>query len=455
VADNLGPVKSHSPWNFKELVWEGPASDANSVRLAVERAADAFPEWSGRDVGERLTVLDDLAGVLADRRDRLVEILIHEAGKAEPDAAAEVDLLAKKIAVTRDLALQRTPLFPVDHRKGEPCRVFRPRGVAAVIGPFNFPLHLVHGLVVPALAVGSTVVVKPSEHVPAVSLAYHECLVEAGLGERVQMVLGGASVARDLVKQERVATVAAVGSRGMGKALQSLLADRPEVVLALELGGVNHALVRADADPEATVAALAEGAWRMAGQRCTATRIAHVPAKDADGYLRALKDARIPWTDNERVGPLISAQAQHRFHQAFAKPPTGLEVVASTAQISEDSAHVPPVLLRVLESSAREHQLYTHEHFGPYLIVDPYDDEDLAVARMRRNPYRLAASVFTADHDAFRRLARELPYGQVNHDRQTAGARSDMPFGGCGRSGNGHPAALAACEIFADETVIW
>jgi len=103
----------------------------------------------------------------------------------------------------------------------------------------------------------------------------------------------------------------------------------------------------------------------------------------------------------------------------------------------------------------RNHTLYRDEHFGPALIVDTYDDLDECLARCAANPYRLAASVFTADRARFIACAARLPYGQVNHNRPTAGARSDQPFGGLGASGNGRPAAVAACQIFADETVIW
>ncbi len=119
------------------------------------------------------------------------------------------------------------------------------------------------------------------------------------------------------------------------------------------------------------------------------------------------------------------------------------------------SASADPLLVVAEAPQARASACYHEEQFGPYLVLDPYDTVDEAVARMAANPYRLAASVFTANRAAFDELAARLSYGQVNWNRPTAGARSDMPFGGCGASGNGRPAALAACAIFADETVVW
>ena len=112
-------------------------------------------------------------------------------------------------------------------------------------------------------------------------------------------------------------------------------------------------------------------------------------------------------------------------------------------------------LSRFRTYAARAQALYREEHFGPALVLDAYDDLDECLARLAANPYRLAASVFTADRARFSACAARLPYGQVNHNRPTAGARSDQPFGGLGLSGNGRPAAVAAGAIFADETVVW
>lgn len=448
-------LTSNSPWDWSEVVWEGEAASPEAVAAAVDAAASSFRDWSLRDAGERGAALQRLGQALDDRRDEIEALLVREVGKTKSDAAAEAGLLGRKIDITLEAGLARCPGFDPPPAAGEPRSVWRPRGVAAVLGPFNFPLHLLHGLVVPAVAVGCTVVCKPSNHAPALGQLYAECLAAAGLDEVVRLVQGGPSVGAALCKQAQIATVAAVGGRAMGLALQRLLAERPEVVLALELGGVNQALMLGDADVDATVAAVAEGAWKMAGQRCTATRIAHVPRDRADEVIAALEAAAGTWSNTDHMGVLISPQARERFLAPWRELPRGLELVRGEVEPGEERCRTEPLLLRVTDAASRETVHYREEHFGPGLIVDPYDDEMQAVARMAANPYRLAASVFTADRARFLELARRLPYGQVNHDRQTAGARSDMPFGGCGRSGNGHPAAVAACQIFADETVVW
>lgn len=448
-------MNSISPWDGSP-VWNG-RSDARLVQVLARAAA----AWTGvrptpAQTRERL---DRLAALITAHRSSAIDLLVREAGKVRADAEAEVDLLPRKIALTTGPGLERTPLA-ADHRTlprtfSEPHIAWRPRGVALCLGPFNFPLHLLHGLVVPALAMGCPVIAKPSERCPALGIWYRDRLRDAGFGDEAQVVIGGPTAARALLRSPVVATVAAVGSRRMGLALAKQLANRPEVVLALELGGVNQALLCADADLSLAVPALADGAWRLAGQRCTATRIVHVPRARVDDVIDRLVAARRTWlpgrTPLSAMGPMISVAERERFQATFADADPGWQLL--DGNVSGDGAFAEPVVMRVFESG-RASTRYTEEHFGPYLIIDVYDDESEAIARMRANPYRLSAAIWTTDKDRFRQLAPQVPYGLVGWNRNTAGARSDLPFGGLGLSGNGRPAAIAAGALFSDETVM-
>jgi succinylglutamic semialdehyde dehydrogenase len=447
---------SQSPWTGRVL-GEVAATEVSAVGSAMEQLQQRWTAWQ-RDSSHRRVLLTRLAERLVAARAQLVQLLIDEAGKNRTDAEAEADLLPKKIAISLDAGLARTP--QTLSSTSEPQICWRPRGVAVVLGPFNFPLHLLHGLVVPALAVGCPVVAKPSERCPLLGALYERLIAEAGLADVCRIMQGGADLAQTLIAHPAVATVAAVGGRTMGLALSRALAGRPEVVLALELGGVNPALVLDDADLPAAVSAVAEGAWRMAGQRCTATRQVHVPRTSLSLFTEALVRERVRWlpdgTPQGASGPLITASARERFVGVFTDLPAGLvHVAGDLSRRFADSQAVEPVLVQVQDPGARSHTLCRDEHFGPGLILDAYDDLDECVARLQANPYRLAASVFTASRERFIPLAARLPYGQVNHNRPTAGARSDQPFGGLGLAGNARPAALAAGAIFADESVVW
>jgi succinylglutamic semialdehyde dehydrogenase len=447
---------SRSPWTG-ETLGEVPSASIGDCATAVALMSEVFPGWA-TDAARRRALLAGFSERLVAARAEIVRLLIDEAGKNRTDAEAEADLLPKKIAISLDAGLARTPQTLAS--SSEPQVLWRPRGVAVVLGPFNFPLHLLHGLVVPALAVGCTVVAKPSERCPLTGALYARLLDEAGLASVSRVVHGGAEVAQALVTQPEVATVAAVGGRTTGLALAAALADRPEVVLALELGGVNPALVLDDADLAAAVTAIADGAWRMAGQRCTATRQVHVPRRLHAALIDALGNQRKRWlpdgTPSGANGALINAATRQRFLDTHTRLHPGFALIAGDpTKHFATSTCVDPLLLDVRDHAARANERYREEHFGPAVIVDAYDDLDDCLARLAANPYRLAASVFTASRERFLALAARLPYGQVNHNRPTAGARSDQPFGGLGRAGNARPAALAAGAIFADESVVW
>lgn len=449
-------LNSRSPWTGAELA-RIAAHAPDEAAAVIGALVEQFPVWR-RDHRLRWSALERFATVLGEARSGIVDLLVREAGKNRIDAEAEADLLPRKIAISLGAGLARTP--QTLGQGTEPQPLWRPRGVAVVLGPFNFPLHLLHGLVVPALAVGCTVAAKPSERCPALGALYGGLLAAAGLDAVCRVVLGGAEMAQALIAQPAVATVAAVGGRSTGIALAQALSHRPEVVLALELGGVNPALVLDDGDLASAASAIADGAWRMAGQRCTATRQVHVSRARYHGLVEALKQERLRWlpdgTAGGASGAMIDAPARERFLRALAAAPPGLARLAGDpTRRFGDSCCVEPMLMAVNDRSARDHALYREELFGPGLIVDPYDDLDDCVARLAANPYRLAAAVFTASRERFLALAPRLAYGQVNHNRPTAGARSDQPFGGLGQAGNARPAALAAGAIFADESVVW
>lgn len=449
-------LRSVSPWDGTP-VWSGPADD--HLPHIIEQAAAVWA--AGLPPPQRMReLLLCLSASFAAEKNSAVELLIREAGKTEADAVAEANLLVRKIELSLGLGLERTPLvadpsrFPADWTG--PSALWRPRGVALCVGPFNFPLHLLNGLVVPALAVGCPVIAKPSERCPGLGMWYRERIRAAGLERYVQVVLGGPSTVQTLAASPVIATVAAVGSRSMGLALASLLAARPEVVLALELGGVNHALLCADADLAVALPVLVDGAWRMAGQRCTATRIVHVPRSCVDEVIERLRGLKTAWLPNgtpqAAMGPMIQVAERERFQAAFRSAESGPQVVAGG--VSGVGAFADPLLLLCTTDTERGSARYRAEHFGPYLILDVYDDEQQAVNRMRANQLRLSAAVWTREVQHFTQLAQRLPYGLVTWNSSTAGARSDQPFGGCGWSGNGRPAALAAGAIFADETVV-
>lgn len=450
-------LSSINPWTG-EAVASIPAHTPEQIAQHVDELSSKAAAWAANS-SQRIERLQCLSAVCEQQRARMTDLLIREAGKTTADAEAETALLPKKIQLTLSHLAQRTPQAFPTNTSSEPCVTWRPRGVAAIFGPYNFPLHLLHGLVVPALAVGCPVIAKPSERCPALGQFYRECIAKAGLDDVCRIVLGDHSASHCIIDHPAVATIAAVGGAAMGAAVHQRAAQRPSVVTALELGGVNPALVRSDADVASAATMIADGAWRMAGQRCTATRVVHIAQDRCDKLIEHLTVLRRAWLPgvlpSAQAGPMINRDIRERFHAAWQTLPEGLRLIAGTMTTNAHGTSSEPLLFL---ADRCDHPALYHERFGPYVIIAPFSteaDEVHAITAMRANPYRLSCSIFTPNQAAFTHLAQQLPYGIVNRNRPTAGARSDLPFGGCGLSGNGRPAAIASAALFADETVVW
>lgn len=218
------------------------------VDEAVASAKEAQPAWSRLSFDERLAHLLRFRAVLEKHKELLADAIVREIGKIRSEARVEVqtvlgrfDLVAAQIkSDMRDGAL---PGFP-----NEALR-WHPHGVVAVIGPFNFPLHLCHAHVVPALLLGNTVVMKPSEVAPLCGIRYAECAREAGLPPGVLNVIHGkgATGAR-LVSHPDTMALAFTGSWPVGRRIAEAVLDKPEMLVALEMGGKNTVVVCEDAD---------------------------------------------------------------------------------------------------------------------------------------------------------------------------------------------------------------
>src|SRR6266850_60244 len=181
-------LESVSPSDPSDIVGEFAVADAAAVAEAVARSRAAFPHWRDAGAAARAAVLERFARVVAERADELTLLIAREVGKARWDAASEARLLAPKISVTLGDGMRLvSPFAPASGQRA----TYRPRGVLAVYGPFNFPAHLPNGHIAPALATGNTVVFKPSEVAPAVGAWLAERWREAGLPEGVLEVVQG------------------------------------------------------------------------------------------------------------------------------------------------------------------------------------------------------------------------------------------------------------------------
>jgi succinylglutamic semialdehyde dehydrogenase len=472
-------IQSANPAKPDEIIWQGTPSPSHADR-AVAAARDAFPPWSRLPLERRAAVLRRFAQIATARVEEMAALIRDEVGKPTWDARAEAALIASKVEITLDQspegALQRVSgyeLYLTPTRRGRAW--FRPHGVMAVLGPFNFPAHLPNGHIVPALALGNTVVLKPSDKAPACGQLLAEFFQEALEAEKappgvVNLVQGGAPIAAALSSHEDIDGVLFTGSWPVGRRIMEANLDRPGRILALEMGGNNPAIVLPDADLKQAVIECVRSAFISAGQRCTCTRrlIVHeavagrvVPAvcKAASGLI--IGD---PSDAHTFMGPVISREARESILGAQSRMQAGggHTLVLATALDGPGSGwYVSPGVMEVDEFSASpSHRLTASssqplfpgadiEVFGPFLRICIVNNLDQAIEQANATEFGLAASLFTKDHSAIERFQHECRAGCININTGTAGASSKLPFGGLGKSGNHRPAGSFSADYCA------
>lgn len=441
-------IAVHSPADLDDHVGTISTSVAD-VDEALAAARAAQPGWERLSLEARVAHLVAFGAELKKREAALVALIGREVGKPAWEAKSEVAALGSKIEITVGEGLALVRGFAIEQGRFE-CR-YRPHGVLAVIGPFNFPLHLAHGHLVPALATGNTVVFKPSEVAPFTAQLYAEAAHAAGFPAGVfNLVHGDGAVGGALSGHREVDGVLFTGSYDTGVRIQQANVARPGRMLALELGGKNTAVVLADAPFEKTLHDVVFSAFVTAGQRCTAVSRVVVEEPIAERFIAALAKAASrlvvghPQAPGVFMGPLATRGGFEKFQRAQAiAAEEGAELVQPSIApaIGKRGYYVTPSIHRV--RAPRAESAYQHgEIFGPDVAVYVAGDADEACAIAEATPYGLAAGVFTASEARFEACARGLRVGCVAWNAPTVGSSSRLPFGGVKRSGNHRPAAL-------------
>jgi len=424
-------------------------TDVAHVDDAVAAARAAQPGWWALSFDERRALLGQLERVFQSHVDDIAEAIVRETGKPHREALGEARSLAGRIALVAGDGMKRIePLLP-DGVTGE-ARA-HPQGVVTVIGPYNYPAHLVNAHVIPALLTGNTVVIKPSEQCAWTGELYAQCFAEAGLPAGVvNMVQGAGDVGRALVSHEGTDAVLFTGSWATGRAITEACLDQPNKLVALEMGGKNCAVVLDDADLPQALAMVLQGAFLTTGQRCTATSRVLVHESVADRFIDALASATRelqpgdPWLETTAFGPLANRTAFDSFCEMRARPVAlGLEALVP-GRVLPGGAFVTPSVHLLAEGHAEPLGYIDEELFGPDLCVEVIGGVDDAIARLNSSPYGLSNAIFTADEASFERFFRETKSGLLNHNRSTNGASGKLPFGGVGKSGNQRPAGIDA-----------
>jgi acyl-CoA reductase-like NAD-dependent aldehyde dehydrogenase len=329
-----------------------------------------------------------------------------------------------------------------------------PIGVVGAISPFNFPLNLVAHKIAPALAAGCAVVLKPASQTPLSALLLAELEEEAGLPPGWLSVVTGpsAEIGDVLVEDERIKAITFTGSGAVGWGLRER-ASRKKV--NLELGNATPVVVTADADLEATAAAMAANAFSFAGQSCISVQRLYVERSAYDAFVEsflprveALKVGD-PADEETDVGPVIDEDARERILEWIEEARAGGAKILAGGE--EQDGLIKPT---VIANAAPELKVSCDEVFGPVVTLNAFDSLDEAIELANSTRYGLQAGIFTSRLDTAMRAGQELEFGGVIVNEAPTFRSDQMPYGGVKDSGNTREGPAYAVRELTEERLV-
>ena len=441
-----------------DVVAKVAAATPSDAERAVDAAWAAFADWAAMPPAERRKLFLRASEILEARADQAAELVTAETGGIAGWGHFNVALAAEMLREASAAATQPIGEVLSTSTPGAiSMSVRQPAGVVASFAPWNAPIILgIRSIAVP-LALGNTVVMKPSEQAPlSAGLFLSDVLTEAGLPPGVCNVLTTAvedapAVADALVADRRVRRVSFTGSTRVGRQIGELAA-RHLTPAVLELGGKNSLIVLDDADLDYAVDAVAFGAYMNSGQICmSADRvIAHRAIADELTARLADKASNLPAGDprdpGTLIGPLISAASAERVADLVEEATAGGAKVHAGGGRPTGSVYPASVLSGVVPKM----KIDTEEIFGPVCTISSVDDAAQAVSVANDTSYGLSAGILTEDVRRGLEVARSLHTGIVHVNDQPVDDEPQAPFGGVGDSGYGRFGGRAAIDSFTD-----
>jgi acyl-CoA reductase-like NAD-dependent aldehyde dehydrogenase len=440
-----------------EVAVRVPAGGRADAARAVAAAAAAFPAWSQSLPVDRQRIFLKAADLLESRLDEVIALLARETGATFGIGMFQMGFVPGLLRQAANLGYAPAgEVIPSDHPGTLAMGLRRPVGVVGAIAPWNAALILSARSIAAPLALGNTVVLKPSEWSPfSGGLLWGEIFAEAGLPAGVLNIVthapgAAAPIGDELVENPAVRRINFTGSTNTGRRLAEAAGKHLKRVL-LELGGSAPLIVLADADLDFAVNAAAFGAYLHQGQICMSTRRIIVERPIAEQFTSRLaeKAAGLATGDPREhatiIGPLINGQAlqlvKDRVDDAVAK---GARLLAGGEAVG------PCYQATLLADVPAESDLARQETFGPVATIEIVDGPDEAVERANDTPYGLSSGIITSDADRGFQLAQRIQAGIVHINDQTIGDEPQMPFGGVKDSGFGRFGGHAVVDEFTD-----
>ena len=440
---------STDPGTPDRVVAEAAAAIPDEVEAALALAAGrGVSTWSATKPERRAEILVAAAAWLRERRLEIAALEVREAAKPWPEADGDVceaiDFLEYYARGALALAAGAS-LLQVPGERNELHYV--PRGVVAVISPWNFPVAIPLGMVAAGLATGNAVLLKPAEQTPGCAALLVQALRESGVPpEALALLPGEGDVGAALVKDPRVHTIAFTGSNQVGLEIVRTAAEVPDGQRHLkrvvaEMGGKNAVLVDSDADLDEVVPGLVASAFIFAGQKCSAASrvLCHEAIHDGlverlAGAVETLRVGQAERLDTD-VPPVIEQEAQERVARYAEEAQRSGRIAAQAHDVPGAGWFATPTLAADLPEDS---PVLTEEIFGPLLAVERVRDMADACDRLDASPFALTAGLYARNPDTVDYVVDRAPVGNLYVNRAITGAMvARQPFGGNRLSGTG------------------
>ena len=444
-----------------------PVLSREQVKEAIDLAYETYQKYSQYTGSQRKKLLIQAAELIRQNKDELAKTMSLEMGRPIKSSRAEIDRTAAIFEgsaweLQNVLRGEFIPLDVYETPAGNENRIAitarEPMGVVAAITPFNFPGASFAHKVATALAVGNTVVHKPTKNAPLTQIELAKLLLKAGFPEgSINVVTGNSSeIGDEFSSNKKVRLITFTGSPGVGLELASR-ATKNGIKSIMELGGSDAQIVLDDADIELAVEKAVFGRYDYSGQFCNATKRVLVSSSIAKEFenrvVERLKNLKIGDALNEEtdMGPLISKEAVRNM-ESFVK-----DAVSKGSQViyrgnaPNRGFFYPPTLIEVKDPNA---QVMSDEVFGPVLPIKIFDTDEEAVAITNSSRYGLDASVFSRNFSRAYKVARKLNVGTVIINDTTRLRWDYLPFGGPKESGIGRESIRDTMMEMTEEKVI-
>lgn len=447
TVESLNSVNPALP---DQIVGSVAAGGKEEVVAAVQAAEAAFPRWSRLAAEERARFLDRVAERLHQRRNELAAWQVFEVGKtwieADADVIEAIDFCRFYAEEARRLGRGR---LTQDVAGEVSLETYLPRGVSAIIAPWNFPLAILCGMSVAALVTGNTVVIKPAEQSSVIGALFMEILQESGLPEGVANLLTGTGedVGSYLVTHPRVDLIAFTGSREVGTMIWQLAgvthsSQRNLKKVICEMGGKNAMIIDTDADLDEAVLGVIHSAFGFQGQKCSALSRLIPVGKVSDRLLPRLVEAAtalkvgLPEEPGTDIGPVIDEAAKKKIETYLALGRKEHRIAFEAKLPPNLSGYfVPPTIFTEVPVDAR---LAQEEIFGPVLTITPARDLDEALKFANSTEYALTGGLYSRSPQNIEQVRRSFNVGNLYINRSITGAIVGRhPFGGFRMSGGG------------------